>query len=511
MEATSILSPSGVINSANVSVKAVFTNDGLNAMSGKYYARILDPNSTQVFYDSVSFSNTAAGKVDTIDFGEASFSLNGTYAITAKAAAVGDLYSVNDSISANFNVTLTANSLVVVYDNSSEQEVENKNAVFNALNSLSIPFDSLDRNSATPNLIPWTTVIWCEEGDIPSAERTAIIDFLNSGTTIDQKSFLIAGDDIGFNHGRTGQPYYDTTFYSYYLHAKFFDDDVSTLFSNYGLVGQDVNNGLRDSINSEYPDAIGTKFGAVPAYMFAQVRAQSDTVGGVAFDGSTYNLIYYPFEFREVISNVNPYCKQLISGSLDWLANAATQLPVELESFAANVTDNNVSLNWTTATEINNSGFVIERKDRNGSFKEVAFIKGHGTTTSKSLYTYQDKNLNPGTYSYRLKQLDFNGSFELSSEAIAEISLPNKFALEQNYPNPFNPSTTIKFSIPTDEFVSLSIYNIVGEKVASLLNGKITSGTHEINFNAINLASGTYIYTLQAGSFTSTRKMMVIK
>ena len=511
MEATSILSPSGVINSSSASVKAVFTNDGLNALSGKYYARILDPNSAQVFYDSLAFSNSAVGEVDTIDFGEASFSINGTYTITAIAAASGDLYSLNDSISTNFNVSINANSLVVVYDNSSEQEVENKIAVFNALNSLSIPFDSLDRSSATPNLTPWKEVIWCEEGDIPPAERTAIINFLNSGTTNAQKTFLIAGDDIGFNHGRAGQPGYDTTFYSYYLHAKYFADEVNTQSDNYGIVGENVNVSFHDSLNSPYPDAIGTKFGAVPAYRFGNLWAQSDTVAGVAFDGSNYNIIYYPFEFREVISNVNPSCKQLISGSLDWLSNAATQLPVELESFAANAVNNNVSLNWTTATETNNNGFAIERKDNDNSYKQIAFVRGNGTTTAKSSYSFNDKNLNPGIYYYRLKQVDFDGSFEFSNQAMVEISLPDKYILEQNYPNPFNPSTTIKFSIPTDEFVSLSIYNIIGEKVASLLNGKISSGAHEINFNAINLTSGTYIYKLQAGSFTSTKKMMVIK
>ena len=511
MEATSILSPKGVINVSTGSVSAVFTNQGLNPLSGKYFAKILDPNSDEIFSDSVSFSNSLVGQVDTVDFGEASFSINGTYTITATAKASGDLYPSNNNITKSFSITLNANNLVVVYDNSSEQEVENKNAVFNALNSLSIPFDSLDRNSITPNLLPWNDVIWCEEGEIPSQERTAIIDFLNSGTTVSQKTFLIAGDDIGFNHGRAGQPGYDSTFYSYYLHAKYFDDDVSTLFSNYGLVGEDVNNGLRDSIFSDYPDAIGIKFGGVPAYRFASLRAESDTVGGVAFDGSKYNIMYFPFEFREVVSNVTPSCKRLISGSLDWLSNAASLLPVELESFAANVLNKNVSLSWTTATETNNSGFVIERKVKDGSYKEIAFVKGNGTTTSKSSYSFKDKNLNPGSYYYRLKQVDFDGSFELSKEMIAEISTPNSFVLEQNYPNPFNPSTIIKFSIPTDEFVNLSIYNIVGEKVASLLNGKIASGTHEINFNAINLASGTYIYKLQAGSFVSTRKMMVIK
>ena len=519
MEATSIISPSGVIISNSPEVKAVFSNTGLNPISGKYYARILDPNSAQVFYDSVSFSNSAVNEIDTVSFGQVSLSINGTYTMRAIAIASGDLNNNNDSISTNFNVSLSTNNLVVVYDNSSAQELENKAAVFNALNSLGISYDSLDRSSSTPNFTPWKEAIWCEEGDIPQAERNAIISFLNAGTSNNQKVFLIAGDDIGFNHGRAGQPGYDSIFYSYYLHAKYFADDVSTLFNNYGIVGQNVNNSLHDSLNSEYPDAIGTKFGGVPAYMFGQLPALSDTVAGVAFDGPTYNIIYYPFEFREVITNVTPNCKQLISGSLDWLTNAAGNVPVELESFSAKAIDRKVSLSWITATETNNSGFAIERKDENNSFKQIAFVKGNGTTTGKSSYSYKDENLTPGNYAYRLRQVDFDGSFKLSNESLVEINSPRTYTLDQNYPNPFNPSTTIKFSIPNDEFVSLTIHNILGEKVATLINNKISAGDHEVNFNASNLASGVYVYILSVendGSnsgqtFLSTKKMILMK
>ncbi len=519
MEATSILSPSGVLNSNSATVKAVFSNIGLNSISGKYYARILDPNSAQIFYDSVSFSNSAANEIDTVSFGQVSLSINGTYTIRAIAIASGDLNHSNDSINANFNVSMTTNNLVVVYDNSSAQELENKAAVFDALNSLGISYDSLDRSSSTPNITPWKDVIWCEEGDIPQAERNAIITFLNAGTSNNQKTFLIAGDDIGFNHGKSGQPGYDSVFYSYYLHAKFFSDDVSTLFDNYGIVGQNVNGTLHDSLNSLYPDAIGTEFGSVAAYRFAYLSSQSDTVAGVAFDGPTYNVIYYPFEFREVISNVTPSCKQLISGSLDWLENAAGNVPVELESFAANALENNVSLSWITATETNNSGFAVERKFEDNSFKQIAYVKGNGTTTNKSTYAYKDENLSPGTYTYRLRQVDFDGSYKVYNESTVKISAPKSFTLDQNYPNPFNPTTTIKFSIPNDQFVSLTIHNILGEKVATLVNNKISAGTHEVNFNASNLASGVYVYILSVGNdgsnsgqnFISTKKMILMK
>ena len=198
------------------------------------------------------------------------------------------------------------------------------------------------------------------------------------------------------------------------------------------------------------------------------------------------------------------------------IENAVTYLfrdiiPVELTSFTANVSGNSVYLNWHTATELNNSGFEVERKSTNSNYVKIGFVAGFGTTTEPKIYSFTENDLAVGNYSYRLKQVDFNGSFEYSNEINLEVSVPAQYSLEQNYPNPFNPSTLIKYSVAKDGFVNVSIFNLLGEKVATLVNGNVKAGSYNINFNASSLASGVYFYSIEAGNFKAVKKMMLMK
>ena len=190
-------------------------------------------------------------------------------------------------------------------------------------------------------------------------------------------------------------------------------------------------------------------------------------------------------------------------------------IPVELTSFAANVNENNVTLNWTTATELNNQGFDVERNSGNG-FEKIGFVAGFGTSTEIHTYSYVDGSLQEGSYTYRLKQVDFDGTFEYSDVVEVDVLAPDVFALEQNYPNPFNPSTTINFSLAADSKVSLTVFDILGQEVANLINGNVAAGSHEINFNASNVNSGVYFYRIDATgvdgtNFTSVKKMILTK
>jgi len=185
-------------------------------------------------------------------------------------------------------------------------------------------------------------------------------------------------------------------------------------------------------------------------------------------------------------------------------------VPVELNSFTASVDNQNVTLNWSTATETNNLGFEIQRKDGNW-YHTIGFVEGNGTTTELKNYSYTDKNLQTGIYHYRLKQVDFDGGSVYSAEVMAEVTSPSVFVLDQNYPNPFNPSTKIKFSIPNSEFVNLSVYNMIGEKVAELVNESLSAGEYEQEFNASELPSGAYIAKISAGSFNQAIKMSLLK
>ena len=187
-------------------------------------------------------------------------------------------------------------------------------------------------------------------------------------------------------------------------------------------------------------------------------------------------------------------------------------LPVELTSFSAVNIKSGVMLNWTTATEINNAGFEIERKSSNYNWKKIGFVRGNGNSTLPIKYSFADNLLNTGKYQYRLKQIDFNGSYKYSK--IVEVNLsdiPVNYQLNQNYPNPFNPSTTISYSIPKASFVTIKIYNILGNEVAALVNQEKPAGKYEINFNAIHLSSGMYIYKLSAGNFNEMKKMILMK
>ncbi|MBS1492017.1 MAG: T9SS type A sorting domain-containing protein [Bacteroidetes bacterium] len=193
-----------------------------------------------------------------------------------------------------------------------------------------------------------------------------------------------------------------------------------------------------------------------------------------------------------------------------------TQLPVELASFTANTVHNNVNLNWSTVSELNNNGFDIERKTASSSWVKVGYVNGNGTSNNSHSYSFVDNNLSSGKYNYRLKQTDYNGNFEyfnLSGEVI--IGVPEKFELSQNYPNPFNPSTKIAYSLPFDSKVEIRLYDVMGREVMTLENSVQTAGYHSVVLNASTLSSGIYFYKLIANSneqqFSKTLKMLLVK
>ena len=191
-------------------------------------------------------------------------------------------------------------------------------------------------------------------------------------------------------------------------------------------------------------------------------------------------------------------------------------LPVELESFSVISKGSNIELNWITATEVNNKGFEIERKTDN-TWKTIGFVSGKGTTTNTNKYYFTDdlKNISGnGSFAYRLKQVDYDGTYKYSNEVAVQVnSNPVEYSLLQNYPNPFNPSTVIKYSVKENTHVILKIFDMLGREVSTLLDEEKPAGTYTINFNAAGagLSSGTYFYTIKAGNFVKTKKMLLLK
>ena len=182
--------------------------------------------------------------------------------------------------------------------------------------------------------------------------------------------------------------------------------------------------------------------------------------------------------------------------------SAVGALPVELTTFTATVTIDNIQLNWTTATEVNNYGFEILRQsakgEQNDRWSLLGFVEGHGNSNSPKEYSFVDESVFPGLYQYRLKQIDTDGSFEYSE--IIEVQfgvVPTEFVLDQNYPNPFNPSTVISYSIPTASNVSLRVFDVLGNLITSLVNQNQDAGNYKIYFNAGELSNGVYFYKIQ--------------
>ena len=183
--------------------------------------------------------------------------------------------------------------------------------------------------------------------------------------------------------------------------------------------------------------------------------------------------------------------------------------PVDLLSFTASVSENTVSLKWITETELNNAGFEIQRIS-NKEWNVISFVEGYGTTTEAHNYSFKDENLIAGQYKYRIKQIDFNGHYEYSDIIEVEIT-PTQFKLSQNFPNPFNPLTIINYQIPELSFVTLKVYNTIGEVVEILVNEVKQTGRYKVTFDGKKLSSGIYYYKMQSSNFIETRKMVLIK
>ena len=206
-------------------------------------------------------------------------------------------------------------------------------------------------------------------------------------------------------------------------------------------------------------------------------------------------------------------------------SSGSNPVPVELTSFIVASHGSNAALKWETATESNNYGFDVERKTialtsalRDGGngfvgdFEKIGFVVGAGTSSAPREYSFTDVNIPAGKYSYRLKQIDRDGQFKFSESVdIGVNAFPKIFGMEQNFPNPFNPSTTIRYEVPIRSHVSLSVFNTLGEKVVTLVNQNKEPGEFNVAFNAARLASGVYLYRMDAGSFSETKKLVVMK
>ena len=186
-------------------------------------------------------------------------------------------------------------------------------------------------------------------------------------------------------------------------------------------------------------------------------------------------------------------------------------VPVELTSFSAVYANGVVNIEWITATETNNHGFEIQRRSVNSNYQTIGFVRGNGTSTNRVTYNYVDQELTNNKYYYRLKQIDFDGSFEYSDEVLVDVNELADFKLFQNFPNPFNPSTTVKISVPQDGFVKIALYDVLGNELKVLKEDLINAGIHQFEINGSDLASGMYFVKMVAQGFQQTIKISLLK
>jgi len=368
-----------------------------------------------------------------------------------------------------------------------------------------------------------------------AAVRKAISDFTLSGGKT-----LVEGGEVGYTFRKTSTADPDPLFRREVLNDSSWVSDRSggnlntqsgfPLFNNPNTIPATINvsdngYGARDEVT------------LLPKTGVSRIAYWSNGInsnGGIIIhhpdgDTSVARNVFYTFSITQLSQST---AEELIENTVDYLMRDLV-VPVELTSFTASTIGAKINLSWQTASEINNKGFEIERSQVDGKWKMengkfirqsvnedgwemIGFINGKGTTTEQQVYSFTDENLLAGKYQYRLKQIDFDGSFSYSNIIEVEVLAPSHFSLEQNYPNPFNPATQINFSLASDSKVILKVYNVMGQEVKTLLNENRKAGFHHVNFDASDLSSGVYFYSIETSgdngnNFSAVKKMILLK
>ena len=309
---------------------------------------------------------------------------------------------------------------------------------------------------------------------------------------------------------------------------------------NYTIQFFNVNNGWSSTGGKLFKTTDGGISWYQQAVPITSFYFASTQIGWYTYDNQIYISTNGGNTWAPQNSNTNNTLTDIffINSNLGWAVGANGTIlqtnnggtPVELISFIADYikSESAIEITWATATETNNQGFEILRftQNDNDEWNKIGFVPGHGTTTETQHYTFTDNDVKPGKYQYKLRQIDYDGSFEYSQIVEIEIPFVSEFSLFQNYPNPFNPTTKIKYSIPTvalrpalpagrqaqsDITVTLKVYDLLGSEVATLVNEEKPDGEYEVEFDATGLSSGIYFYQLKAGQFSETKKMVLLR
>ena len=388
------------------------------------------------------------------------------------------------------------------------------------------------RIPAFPSNIPERTILGTTNGG-----NTWTIQYDQSNESV-LKSIYFIDNNNGYATGGTGEVMHTTDGGNVWVNevvangnefSDIFFANISTgwVVGDGGFPSQGVIYKTTDGGNNWNLTTLGTDIFLLGVYFTNQVNGWAV---GNDFGNGNAGIVYHTTDAGNswIVQNI-PSVDALYSvyfpnsargwavGHLGTIIEAEGPTPVELTSFTAEQNNKDVVLSWRTATETNNKGFEIEKSQKSKvksqmRWESIGFVEGHGTTTQENNYRYADYNLESGDYSYRLVQIDFDGTRSESGVVNVEVNTrPAEYSLRQNYPNPFNPSTIVEYSIPENGNVKVEIFNALGEEVTTLVNDYKQAGDYKVKFNASALSSGIYYYRIESGNFVKTRKMILLR
>lgn len=505
-----------------IPMRGVVKNYGTNTNSFTVTRRI----TPGTYVSTKNVTALPGNSTDTITFDDfINFTSGTTYTIKDSTYLYGDENPSNDTMRVLFIPKVVKANLIFWKDAASRDSLKL------ALDSLEYSYDILQMDVYTGTLRYWKTV-WALFGNgdhWTDAIRDSIKSFLDYPSALGKNTLIIFGNDLGYHHDRPGSPYTteaDSVFYRYYLKAHYLANNWYDLFLSSNQLIKGIYPDYKDidsmPTNDKSPDCVIPINGGNTAF-YPEFEVTSDTAVGVYYNG-VYIVQYY----TNILTNytVGEKVKSNKLGILGYIIiiiiiliittqEAGGELPIELITFLSLISGQNVTLNWATTKELNNSGFEVQRlyqEIQNPDWINLGFVKGNGTTNTPTNYTFTDNSLNTGKYKYRLKQIDFNGNFKYYDlNSIVEIGAPLKFSLSQNYPNPFNPHTTIKYGLPKMDFVNLKIFDVLGREIATLVNEKQSPGYYSVDWDGSAFSSGVYFYRLYTGVLTDTKRMVLIK